>query len=155
MRNVDKIPIGLGVSSLMMMFLTVTLTSLMTLSIMTAYREKQLSKKSVDYIKAYYKADAVANIKKLEIMKQLQSYKGSMQLEDVLGQIDDIICCEGTDKVQINYSVPVLDTQILSVRLEVPFPYEKESEICVVGWYVRSTEEWEYEEEGFGEIIEP
>ena len=79
----------------------------------------------------------------------------SQQLEDVLGQIDDIVIRQATDRIQINYAVPILDTQILSVKLEVPFPYEKGSEVCVGGWYVQSTEEWEYEEEGFGEIIVP
>lgn len=152
MKNVVRMPLGVGVSSLVMMFITVTLASLMTLSLMMAYREKRISEKSALYIRAYYEADAAANIKKIEIMKQLESYDGKTQLRSVLSQIKDITICENIDKMQITYQVPVVGTQVLSVNLEVPIPYEKENKICIVSWYVRSTEERVYEEEGFGEI---
>ena len=60
-------PMGIGISSLVMMFIALTMASIISLTLMTSYRESNLTQKSIETTKAYYEAEAKANVILLEI----------------------------------------------------------------------------------------
>lgn len=56
-----KFPIGLGLSSLIMMFIVLTMATLMSLTLATSYREAQFTKRQIETTQAYYLKEAQAN----------------------------------------------------------------------------------------------
>lgn len=56
-----KLPIGLGMSSLITMFIVLTMATLTSLTLATSYRERTLTQRQIETTKAYYLEEAQRN----------------------------------------------------------------------------------------------
>ena len=125
MKGLLKMPIGIGVSSLMMMFIGLTMASIMGLSLMTSYRDYQLTQKEVESTKAYYEAEAKANRVLLEIEETYEVYQTAIisredLLEKALEEIEEIKEVKLEDDLKVTYQIQVINGQNLQIVLKLP-----------------------------------
>lgn len=109
-----------GGSSLITIFATLCLIAFTMLSLSTAKSDHDLMEKSVNAIENYYKADEQAE----EILAQIRA---GNDLENV-----------SRNKNQYSYSVPIDDTQELSVSVTV----KEDGSYRIDSWQKKYTGEW-------------
>lgn len=146
-----KMPIGIGICSLVMMFIALTMASIMSLTLMTSYREARLTQKSIEATKAYYQAEAKANAIFLEIGETYDIYYTSASrrhdlFEGALAEMVNVTKIEQEEVSRIYYEVPISEKQVIEVIVEI----ELQEDPQIVSWKVKNSNLWTYEEETFG-----
>lgn len=166
MKAKIKMPMGIGISSLVMMFIALTMASIISLTLMTSYRESNLTQKSIETTKAYYEAEAKANVILLEIGEIYNIYytadnARSDIFENALIKEGNITRIELGEPLYIYYEVPVNERQSLEVILEIKLKdtdgTEKSKQsgaanIQIISWKVKGNSMMTYEEESFSEM---
>ena len=109
---------NVGISSIMIVFILLSLVSFATLALITARSDYMLSQKYADRIKLYYEAENMAIQKWNELDEEPQ---GS----------------------EISYQIPIGDTQQLNVSLVYS---DEENHYKVTSWKTESTREWRGDE---------
>lgn len=115
-------PIGVGICSLVMMFITLTMASIMSLTLMTSYRESKLTKRRIAMNKAYYAAEAKANMRLLEIEEIYDIYYSTPSsrwdvLQKALEEVEGIKEIKLGKESVVSYEVPINDRQFIEVVL--------------------------------------
>ena len=116
-------PPVVGGSSLLIIFAVLCLTVLAMLSLSTAQNNAKMSRASADSVTAYYAADTQAE----EILARL---RGGEMPDGVIAETDG----GGT---RYKYTVPISDTQVLSVSV-----YLEGTDWKVLRWKAVSTADW-------------
>lgn len=169
MRGMFKMPIGIGISSLMMMFIGLTMASIMGLSLMTSYRDFKLTQKEIESTKAYYEAEAKANQMLLDIEETYDVYQTATAnredlLEKALEKIEGVTADQYEEGLEVVYSVPVVEGQNLRVELKIPIKKSDtevkiagnkvvEETIKIMSWQVVQEKPWQYEGENFEDTM--
>ena len=144
-----KMPIGIGICSLVMMFIAVTMASIISLILMTSHRETQLTQKSIETTKAYYQAEASANAVLLEIGEVYDIYytassaRGDV-FEKALSQVANVTKVELGELSYIYYEVPINDRQVLEVVVQIEL---KDSDIMKVNHQLEESNQSEERQE--------
>lgn len=142
--------INIGSSSMLVVFIILCLITFSVLSVASANNDRKYSEKIADRTTAYYKASNKAEELLSQIddkLKQVyEQYNAEYlsQVPDVLTSIDGI---DTSDFPSVSFSVPINDTQTLSVSLLIQIP-EKEGDTfyTITSWKEISTEVWNGDE---------
>ena len=115
--------LNIGTSSLLLIFIVLSLVSFAVLSLSSALNDKRVTMSHLDRTSAYYEAcnQAERQIKDMDVA-YIQEYKE-----------------KGTISVESNeITVPVNDTQTLDVRVMVHEPDDRGSTVDVVKWKIEN-----------------
>lgn len=142
--------INIGSSSMLVVFIILCLVTFSVLSVASANNDRKYSEKIANRTTAYYKASNKAEELLSQIddkLKQIyEQYNADYlsQVPDVLTSIDGI---DTSDFPSVSFSVPINDTQTLSVSLLIQIP-EKEGDTfyTITSWQEISTEVWNGDE---------
>ena len=129
MKEKQRFHIGIGVPSILMIFVVLCLTTFGVLSFSSASADYRLTEKNVSYIKAYYNADVNAQKFLSGIDTILYQIKATEQTEiDYYSKILETIDSMDSDvtafitengEMRISYWVPVENEKYLNVVLSV------------------------------------
>ncbi len=120
MKSKIKMSFGIGAPSILLIFVSLTITVLSTLSLLTANSSFKLAKKSSDYVSSYYKADSIAEEWLFETYENL---KNGIKLENNI------------------FVVPISDTQSLELIIDI-----ENDNLKIVSQKIIFTKEWDYSE---------
>ena len=117
---------NIGLSSLLIVFLILCLTTFALLALSTAKSDDTLSKKLADHRTDYYAASSQAE----EILAQIDAILEQKQNQSLAGtdfsNIDNTSISINTEENLdvLSYSVPMKNDRILSVKLQITDPEE-------------------------------
>lgn len=142
--------INIGSSSMLVVFIILCLITFSVLSVASANNDRKYSEKIANRTTAYYKAANKAEELLSQIddkLKQIyEQYNADYlsQVPDVLTSIDGI---DTSNFPSVSFSIPINDTQTLSVSLLIQIP-EKEGDTfyTITSWQEISTEVWNGDE---------
>lgn len=120
MNNKIKMCFGIGAPSILMIFVSLCITVLATLSLLTVNSNYNLAKKSSDYVKSYYEADSTAEEWLSETYEALN--KGTIPKSNI-------------------FTVPISDNQSLELTIDV-----EDNDFKIISQRIIFTQEWDYSE---------
>ncbi len=120
MNNKIKMCFGIGAPSILMIFVSLCITVLATLSLLTVNSNYNLAKKSADYVKSYYEADSTAEEWLSETYEALNN---------------------GTIPKNNIFTVPISDNQSLELTIDV-----EDNDFKIISQRIIFTHEWDYSE---------
>lgn len=120
MKSKIKMSFGIGAPSILLIFVSLTITVLSTLSLLTANSSFKLAKKSSDYVSSYYKADSIAEEWLSETYENL---KNGIKPENNI------------------FVAPISDTQSLELIIDI-----ENDNLKIVSQKIIFTKEWDYSE---------
>lgn len=107
--------VGVGISSILLIFLIVCLAVFSVLTLTSATSDYKMSKKIADHTTQYYKAYQLAQDEIAKVDEKLQElYKSSKTKKEYLQKTKSL--------VQTDFTMTINDTQAIEVRLEVQYP---------------------------------
>lgn len=138
MKNKAKgFGINVGTSSILLIFVTLSLVSFATLSLVSANADKRLSQKIADRTKSYYEAcnNAESSIATIDATLR-QIYAQSASADEYFSQV-------GHTK---SYALPITELQTLSLQLTLLYPEDENSAFYHIdSWKIITTGELEYD----------
>lgn len=142
--------INIGSSSMLVVFIILCLVTFSVLSVASANNDRKYSEKIADRTTAYYEASNKAEELLSQIddkLKQVYEQYNTEYLSQVPDALTSIDGIDTSDFPSVSFSVPINDTQTLSVSLLVQIP-EKEGDTfyTVTSWKEISTEVWDGDE---------
>ena len=147
MKALFKVPFGVGMCSLVMAFVVIIMVSVMSLTLITSYKSKEITNQEIEEIKAYYAAKAEANLRLMKIEEIYDIYCTTSSgrkdiLESALKEIDGITKLEVTEELSLSYEVPISKTQVIRVCLKATpnsiIDEPSGSGIKILSWQVES-----------------
>lgn len=144
--------LGVGTSSILLIFILLCLVTFAVLSLVSARSDYRLSKKNADHVTAYYEAENQAS----EILSRIEDclaeqYKLLGNTPEYYEHIQSEL--DGTDSItflsqrEISYQVPAGESQELSVTLLLPETVlEGEPYFEITSWRLIHTGTWQPEE---------
>ena len=129
---------NIGLSSLLIVFLILCLTTFALLALSTAKSDDTLSKKLADHRTDYYTASSQAE----EILAQIDAILEQKQSQNLTGadfsNIDNTSISINTEENLdvLSYSVPMKNDRILSVKLQITDLEESEHYYKILEWKV-------------------
>lgn len=143
--------LGVGSSSLLMIFIVLCLVVFAVLSLVSASADNRLSQKLAERTAAYYDACNTAEDILMEIDEQLAACAAEAGDEaSYLALCRDTLAnmgtwTDGTPPV-LNYLVAVSEVHNLSVSLEILYPTAEHAErYRITGWVSEFSDQWEAE----------
>lgn len=142
--------INIGSSSMLVVFIILCLVTFSVLSVASANNDRKYSEKIADRTTAYYEASNKAEELLSQIddkLKQVYEQYNAEYLSQVPNALTSIDGIDTSDFPSVSFSVPINDTQTLSVSLLIQIP-EKEGDTfyTVTSWKEISTEVWNGDE---------
>lgn len=142
--------INIGSSSMLVVFIILCLVTFSVLSVASANNDRKYSEKIADRTTAYYEASNKAEELLSQIddkLKQVYEQYNAGYLSQVPNALTSIDGIDTSDFPSVSFSVPINDTQTLSVALLIQIP-EKEGDTfyTVTSWKEISTEVWNGDE---------
>lgn len=152
MRKGISTGLGIGSSSILMIFILLCLTTFAVLSLTTASADKRLTDKASQAVLEYYAADVKAEERLMEIDDALLA----AQIAPEVGYLDwcaenlttigsDLTVKHNQTSIDVSYRVPMSANQALEVALNVPKRAVGEPRYRVTGWQAVSTDAWRAE----------
>ena len=128
MSKRQNMGLGVGGSSLLMVFIIVCLTTFATLSLISANADDKLSVKTAQAVSAYYEADGRA-VERLQQIDQLV----------LAGQMEQVAASGLAEPVADGFAFDeaISDRQTLKVILTV-----QDGQCVIAAWRVENTGEW-------------
>ena len=155
MRNKFKMSIGIGGPTIVMIFVVISLTTLGTLSLVTANSDLKLAEKTYESATNFYTADSkceemLANIDSVLIKSRLASTSGNY-LDISAGELSKIVgikAAKNFDKtLSVNWSEPINPRQNLSVKLLITDTFANSKDnYKVESWKSTNNSYWKYED---------
>ena len=126
------VPLGVGISSLVAIFVVLTLVILGVLALQTAYTDHQMVNKQISYMHEYYAADNKGE----EIVKEIHQLISSDHYHTVINQINnnkvlrnyESLTVQDTNHFIISYKLYLKENQYLHILIKIthtPFAKEK------------------------------
>lgn len=150
--------VGVGSSSILVIFILLCLTTFATLSMVSANSDLKLTEKMAASTRAYYDADARAELILAEIDGVLwerwnaagpESYADAVLAEMASREQITEAVQEPDGTIRVGYVVPVSDSRQLSVKLRVLSDASDGKRFVLEEWAVETAAEWEPEAQGF------
>lgn len=129
MKSKIKMSFGIGTPSILLIFVSLTITVLSTLSLLTANSSFRLAKKSSDYVSSYYKADSIAEEWLSETYENLKN---------------------GIEPKNNVFVSPISDFQSIEIIIDI-----ENDNFKILSQKIIFTKEWNYDdfETQFGDVI--
>lgn len=145
--------VNIGLSSLMIVFLVLCLTTFAILSLSSAKSDYSFSEKLATHRTAYYEASSQAESVSAQIDELMDSVwqdsPGDAYIPALLQVLSnfrpdgiELTLYTDDDKCTVSYQVPVDDTQALYVTLQVMDPSTSDTYYEILSWQEKSTGEW-------------
>lgn len=139
--------VNIGSASMLVVFIILCLVTFSVLSVASANRDYTYSQKIADRTTSYYKASGKAETILSQIDRELKSaYEqyGADYLSHISGAFADIGEVENFTLPSLSFSVPINDTQALSVSLVIQVPKNTgDTFYTITSWTEISTEQWD------------
>ena len=139
--------VNIGLSSLLLVFLVLCLTTFALLSLSSAKSDYSLSEKLAQHRSDYYTASSQAEEMLAKIDQIMDSTYHSSDAGDYIPALTKALETESVTVDSengmsiISYQIPVDDSQILSVRLKIIDPSTSENYYEILTWQVRNERE--------------
>ena len=155
MKNKFKMSIGIGGPTIVMIFVVISLTTLGTLSLVTANSDLKLAEKTYESATNFYTADSkceeqLANVDSVLNKTRLASPSGNyLDISAVeLSKLDGIKIVRNPDRtISANWVVPINTRQNLSVKLLVADTFtNSKSNYKIASWKTTNNAYWKYED---------
>ncbi|RGB69688.1 hypothetical protein DW086_00675 [Harryflintia acetispora] len=143
MKKRTQMGLGVGASSILLIFVLLCLTTFATLSLVSAQADARLSEKTAETVSAYYEADARAEELLAQIGEALKSVppgEGYLQTcAGLLAAIDGVDVLQDDDGLAVSYQVAAGENQQLQVSLTIPAT----GGYRLTGWKTVNTAQWQ------------
>lgn len=175
MHKKGEIGVGIGSTSIIMVFVVLCLTTFGVLALVTVDGDYKLTKKTAESVTHFYEADSQAE----EILAQIDSVlvaahaevqklgdlqvidkteKESLYQEYITKELQQIpnltLESSSQNQIEVSYPIPIDERQNLAVRLQInPYEMSQESRYTILEWVVRPGADWEYEAIEFEDIM--
>ena len=146
--------VHIGTSSILVIFILLSLVTFASLSFLSARSDYLLSQKIADRTSAYYEADTkaayyLANVEGI-LSKQYALYDNQKDyeaaLKDMFSDNDAFTIDTTASPAIISYTMAISDTQNLYVELEVNYPSSQDDALYhIITWRTFSTVDWQPE----------
>lgn len=117
----QRVGMGVGYVSVMLVFAVICLTIFAVLSFKAALSNDLFNERSGEFLKQYYAADASAKKLLSKINDCAFEAKGSPffedEFEEIIGDIDGVDTKRSLDGVSVSYSIKINERQNLAVEL--------------------------------------
>lgn len=144
MKNKHQLPIGIGISSILLIFVILCLLTFAVLSLVSANADYKLVKKNSAHTHEVYEAENSANELMDKIDSILKSTYQSSDSSDYLKQVQQLDGISFPSKDQIAYEIKVNEHQILQVVLLLNSEIKKgDSFYQIETWKLTGTQTWE------------
>lgn len=150
--------LGVGSSSILMMFIVLALTTFAILSLISANAELRLAQQSAAAIREYYEADCAAEETLAQIdgilLQQRQTAPEQLAYLDALAQavardLPDVqIQHAPGENPLLQYRVPLDENRQLAVAVRA-LPITSQQRYAIEQWTVVTVGDWQPESEGF------
>ena len=144
--------VHIGTSSILVIFILLSLVTFASLSYLSARADYLLSRKMADRTSAYYEADSksayyLANVEGI-LSKQYSLYDNESDYETALADMfadNDAFTIDTTvSPAVISYTMAISDTQNLYVELAVNYPDAQDATLYhIIAWRTFSTVDWQ------------
>ena len=134
-----------GTSFLLVIFVIICLVLLGVLSLSGALRDKSYSDRVIEKTGLYYEAVSEAQHKLGEIDRVLSETDSSEDMDRIVSELNGVTWMRDGEQTVLSYEVPITDSQILRVELEVLDPEKGEGNYKIVKWQEVSDSVWEDE----------
>lgn len=139
--------VNIGSASMLVVFIILCLVIFSVLSVASANHDYTYSQKIADRTTSYYKASGKAETILSQIDRELKSaYEqyGADYLSHISDAFADIEEVENFTLPSLSFSVPINDTQALSVSLVIQVPKNTgDTFYTITSWTEISTEQWD------------
>lgn len=175
MHKKGEIGVGIGSTSIIMVFVVLCLTTFGVLALVTVDGDYKLTKKTAESVTHFYEADSQAE----EILAQIDSVlvaaraevqklgdlqvidkteKESLYQEYITKELQQIpnltLESSSQNQIEVSYPIPIDERQNLAIRLQInPYEMSQESRYTILEWAVRPGADWEYEAIEFEDIM--
>lgn len=149
MKNNRQIYPGVGISSILMIFVILCLTAFGILSFSTARSDWQLTQKNVQSIHSYYDADAKAqevlaqtDLELARLLRENPSFSNRQLASHLNGQLvmdTQLSIPENSSGTELAFSVPVGSMQKIQVKLEL---VSESQRYRILSYQLSPSEEW-------------
>jgi hypothetical protein len=143
--------INVGSSSVLMIFVLLSLTAFSALSLVSARADLRLTQKAADSVSRYYEANAAAQALLGDCDRALQTgAAGALDAADYAGRVagalmdkPDFFVLPSEAGAQISFEVPVDEKRVLQVSLTAPFS-DKDAALRyrLDAWQVTQVGQW-------------
>lgn len=117
------VPLGVGTSSMVAIFVTLTLTILSVLALQSAYTYRQSINKQAEYMKDYYRADNEGEriIKEMHQLTQSTTYSNLIETIKKNKNLQGYETLNGEKNgyLSVAYKIPLNDKQDLHIIIEL------------------------------------
>lgn len=148
MRAKRNMGISVGGSSILMIFVVLTMTTFATLSMVSANADFSFTQKNGDTVSAYYKADSLAEDRLAEVDQTLAALQGKYNerrtyyaaVVDAMFENKNITITEQDNAgyaLSISYSVPITEDKELKVGLTL-HAYGAPERYTITEWHTKS-----------------
>ena len=136
-----------GTSFLLVIFVIICLVLLGVLSLSGALRDKSYSDRVIEKTGLYYEAVSEAQHKLGEIDRALSEMSSSENMDRVVSELGYVVWISNSNGEPniLSYEVPITDSQVLRVEVEVLDPEKGEGNYKIVKWQEASESVWEDE----------
>ena len=134
-----------GTSTLLLIFVSLCLLTFAVLSLLSARADRNLSLKTAERTSAYYEACNQAEDrlgKTDQILEKLwqETVNEKAYFQTIREAFEDMDFDEGNR--MLSFSVPLTDTQVLTVTLKLRTPESGSTFYTITGWKTVNTAEW-------------
>ncbi len=148
MKNKHLLPLGIGISSILLIFVILCLLTFAVLSLVSANADYKLVKKNTAHAHEVYEAENLANELMDKIDSILESTYQSADSSDYLEQVQqNLAVLDGVSfpsKDQVAYEIEVNEHQTLQVVLLLNFEIKNgDSFYQIETWKLTNTQTWE------------
>lgn len=143
MKERVRMSLSVGGPTIIMIFVILCLTTLGTLSLVTANTDLKLTEKTAAYTVDYYGADSLGEEFLAEVDGIIKA--GSFDFQ----QLDDTLTRQLVDgSHSIIYNTPIGEEQYLRIELWIPAGpgIRDNSSFRIVSWKTETAQVWDYEE---------
>jgi len=143
MKERVRMSLSVGGPTIIMIFVILCLTTLGTLSLVTANTDLRLTEKTAAYTVAYYEADSLGEEFLAEVDGIIRA--GSLDFQ----KLDDTLTRQLADgSHSIIYNTPIGEEQYLRIELSIPGSpaFDDNPEYHIVSWKTETAKVWDYEE---------
>lgn len=143
MKERVRMSLSVGGPTIIMIFVILCLTTLGTLSLVTANTDLKLTEKTAAYTVAYYSADNLGE----EFLANVDGIIEAGRLD--FQQLDDTLTRQLPDgSHSIIYNTPIGEEQYLRIELSIPadFGIDDNPNFHIVSWKTETAQVWDYEE---------
>lgn len=123
MNKAPEYRVGIGASSIIMIFIVLSLTTLGVLSFASARSDLILTERRQSQVESYYNSVSLAQQMIAQIDSALLKAAATPEtFEEAVGAIGEIDSLITVDGMQISFQLPVGETQSLAITLDVHAP---------------------------------